>query len=209
MKNLKVWQKLALIGAVFMLPLGIAIFKVSSSINSLGIEFAKQENRGLEYSVPLSKLLQDMQQRRGLVSAFLSGDGAFKDRIAAKNGAIERDIAKVDDVDGRLEALLHVGKQWTAVAAACKALLADDGRSGVEQNFEQHTKAIAAIISLIAEVGDKSNLTLDPDLDSYYLMDVVIFRSPELSESLAQARGIGTAIAASKSRTAEQFDKIN
>ena len=38
--------------------------------------------------------------------------------------------------------------------------------------------------------GDTSGLILDPDLDSYYLMNVVIFQGPELSEMLAQARGI-------------------
>ena len=64
-------------------------------------------------------------------------------------------------------------------------------------------------IALITHVGDTSNLTLDPDLDSYYLMNVIIFQGPELSEALAQARGLGSSIAAGRKGTPEQLAKMN
>lgn len=40
--------------------------------------------------------------------------------------------------------------------------------------------AIAKGRNLIGRIGDQSNLILDPDLDSYYLMDVVLLRVPEI-----------------------------
>ncbi len=40
----------------------------------------------------------------------------------------------------------------------------------------------------IQRVADGSNLTLDPDVDSYYLMDVVMFRLPELAAAQAELR---------------------
>ena len=36
----------------------------------------------------------------------------------------------------------------------------------------------AALISLLAKVGDASNLILDPDLDSYYVMDMLVVKLP-------------------------------
>ncbi len=48
MKNLKIWQKLVLMGAVFMVPFAVVTYEMISSINRLGIEFARQESRGLE-----------------------------------------------------------------------------------------------------------------------------------------------------------------
>jgi methyl-accepting chemotaxis protein len=39
--------------------------------------------------------------------------------------------------------------------------------------------AIAAARALVNKVGDGSNLILDPDLDSYYVMDVVLLKLPE------------------------------
>ncbi|MDR3376119.1 MAG: methyl-accepting chemotaxis protein [Ancalomicrobiaceae bacterium] len=41
----------------------------------------------------------------------------------------------------------------------------------------------SAIIGLIAKIDDGSNLTLDPDLDSYYMMDAATVKLPELADS--------------------------
>jgi methyl-accepting chemotaxis protein len=42
----------------------------------------------------------------------------------------------------------------------------------------------AALVALIARVGDQSNLILDPDLDSYYTMDLVLGKLPALLDSV-------------------------
>ncbi len=42
----------------------------------------------------------------------------------------------------------------------------------------------AAVQTAISKVSDGSNLTLDPDLDSYYLMDAISVRLPELRSAL-------------------------
>jgi len=41
------------------------------------------------------------------------------------------------------------------------------------------TQLRSGLQSLIVQISDYSNLTLDPDLDSYYLMDVTMFKVPE------------------------------
>jgi len=190
MRNLKVWQKLAVMGAVLMLPFAVVTYTMVSSIDTLGSDFARQEIRGLEYYRPLLKLLQDQQEHRGMASAWLSGDASFKERLNSKGADIENDIKNVDEVDGRLNKVLRVGTKWTVLSAATRDLLAKSRVLPVDQSFELHTKAIEDTIALISEVGDQSNLTLDPDLDSYYLMNILVFQAPELSESLAQARGL-------------------
>ena len=49
--------------------------------------------------------------------------------------------------------------------------------------------ALDAAKAAIQKVADGSNLTLDPDLDSYYLMDAVVLRMPELTASTHHLRG--------------------
>ena len=39
-----------------------------------------------------------------------------------------------------------------------------------QKYFDRCTERITQIIALVSHVGDSSNLILDPDLDSYYLM---------------------------------------
>jgi methyl-accepting chemotaxis protein len=47
---------------------------------------------------------------------------------------------------------------------------------------------ITALNALVGQVSDGSNLTLDPDIDSYYVMDAVMFRLPPMMELLVQMR---------------------
>src|SRR5436190_19597763 len=107
MKNLKVWQKLVFMGTLFMVPFAVVTYKMVSSINELGVEFARQEVRGLEYHAPLTALLKDLQQRRGMAAIWLSGDASFKGRLAGKSADIENDLKVVEGVDRRLDGALH------------------------------------------------------------------------------------------------------
>jgi methyl-accepting chemotaxis protein len=209
MKNLKVWQKLTLMGAVFMVPFAVVSYKMMSSVNALGTEFARQEIRGLEYSTSLLALLKDLQLHRGMANTLLSGDISFKDRLSAKRADLEADIKKVDAVNQRLDNVLHTGKKWTALSAACRNLLDKSASLPADESFQQHTEVIADIIAFINDIADASNLTRDPDSDSYYLMNVLIFQGPELSELLAQTRDLGSGMAATKKATSQQFETLN
>jgi len=115
----------------------------------------------------------------------------------------------VNEANQRLESALLIGKKWTALSAACRDLLSKTSSLSAEESFQQHTKVIEDTIALIGDVADASNLTLDPDIDSYYLMNVLIFQGPELSEILAQARGLGSSMAATKKVTSQQFETLN
>ena len=76
------------------------------------------------------------------------------------------------------------------------------------QSFQRHTAMVAQLLDLITHVGDTSNLILDPDLDSYYLMDVLVVRLPFMAEDLGVLRGKGSGYAASQSMTPTQRDDM-
>ena len=56
---------------------------------------------------------------------------------------------------------------------------------------DKHKALVAEILLLIKHVGDTSNLILDPDLDTYYLMDAFVNNLPEAAEHLGQLRALG------------------
>jgi methyl-accepting chemotaxis protein WspA len=208
MKNLKVWQKLGLLGAVFMLPFAVVASKMVQSIDGLGAEFARQEIRGLEYYSPLLMLLKDLQAHRGLTTAALSGEASFRERAARVADDIDRDIKAVDAVDQRLATALGTSTRWSALRAACRDLLLHKTSRLAEESFEAHTAVIEDAIALIGSIGDGARLSVDPQVDSYYLLNFVILKGPELTEVLAQARDLGTMTAASRRRTAEQGQEM-
>ncbi|NJR65848.1 MAG: PAS domain-containing protein [Leptolyngbyaceae cyanobacterium CRU_2_3] len=66
-----------------------------------------------------------------------------------------------------------------------------------------HTKLITKTRELISQVGDTSNLILDPDLDSHYLIDAVLLKLPEAQELLANLRFLGEDIIRRQTLTPE------
>ena len=78
----------------------------------------------------------------------------------------------VDGLDQSLGLELETRSLWADVRVAAL----DGGSTPAERSLE--------VLRLIAHAGDTSNLILDPDLDSYYLMDAVVTRLPELGAQL-------------------------
>ena len=50
------------------------------------------------------------------------------------------------------------------------------------------TNSVALGRELLTRIGNQSNLILDPDLDSYYTMSLVVLRFPELLDVIDQMR---------------------
>jgi methyl-accepting chemotaxis protein WspA len=209
MKNLKLWQRFALMGAVTLLPFTLMTYRMVSSIRVLSVNFARQELIGVAYCRPLLSLLKDLQVHRGMTAASLSGDASLASALDAKHVEIENDLKSIDAVDHQLGGALRTTDEWTALRAAASALLDKNVKGSPDESFTRHTKVIENLMTLITDAAETSNLTADPDLDSYYLMNVLVFRGPELTETLAQARSLGSSMAASKRVTPEQLVSLN
>ncbi len=71
--------------------------------------------------------------------------------------------------------------------------------------FESSTAIIEKINSVILMVADRSNLILDPELDTYYMMEIAVKQIPDLCEAIAIIRGLGSGmIAYGKTTTKER-----
>ena len=209
MRHLKMWQKLALMGALFMVPFAGVTYKMTSSINALGLDTARLEVRGLEYVAPALTLVKDLQLHRGMSSAWSNGGATFRDLLVKTRADIERDLKALDVVDARLDPLLHTSERWAEVRAACASLMSAAPTLSDDDRFARHSSLIADVVALIAEVGQASRLTLDPDIEHKLLIDVLLFEGPGLTEALARARGFGIGVAASKATSDDQFERLN
>jgi hypothetical protein len=115
MKNLKVWQKLVLMGLVFLIPFAVVTFKLISSVNTLGIDFARKELVGLKYLSPLRNLLQHTQQHRSLTHASLLGNRGVESQFLAARNEIKTAITEVDKADSLFSTELETNDQWKSI----------------------------------------------------------------------------------------------
>lgn len=195
-------SSLVTIFLIFILPFTVVVYQLVSELNQQ-IDFAKKEQLGLQYNSPLRKLLEQLQQHRGLLYGYAKGEN-FSELLKQKELAIEESIAAVELVDKRLGLTLEATEKWQKFQQNWQTMKGNIFMMRPEASFKAHTELIAELLSLMSHVGDTSNLILDPSLNSYYLMDAVVNQLPSLTENLAQVRGLGTGIAAQKKITDQE-----
>ncbi len=60
-----------------------------------------------------------------------------------------------------------------------KQMAAVDAAASAAKTPEERQQLASALVDLITAVGNNSNLILDPDLDSFYLMDALVVQAPK------------------------------
>ncbi|HEX5665656.1 MAG TPA: HAMP domain-containing protein, partial [Hyphomicrobium sp.] len=91
--------------------------------------------------------------------------------------------AVASDPKAAVSALESVRRSDPAMDGALKSTAAVDAFVAALRAGDQ-AGVSAGAQSAISKVSDGSNLTLDPDLDSYYLMDAITVRLPEMRSAL-------------------------
>jgi diguanylate cyclase (GGDEF)-like protein len=91
---------------------------------------------------------------------------------------------------------LLLDNQWEAVATAGDAL--GDGAGTPATRVAM----AAALADLITQVGNTSNLILDPDLDSFYVMDTLVVQVPRSLVAAASADDVASNVGSEGTRNA-------
>ena len=112
--------------------------------------------------------------------------------------ALAKDLAAISSASA-----LPLGDDLTAsraaldpiVGAAPQSAAYAEARSGVVAGTYS-AEAGAALGALLAKIGDGSNLILDPDLDSFYVMDMLVTKLPSAVDASARLKLRITSVAA-------------
>jgi len=93
--------------------------------------------------------------------------------------AVRQAIAAVDAIDRELGADLGTTERWSRLR---QGVLDVSGRRFADPSdgYVVYTELLDTAIALTRKVGDSSNLILDPQLDTYYVMNAGLLRIPDV-----------------------------
>ena len=189
MRNLSFVVKALIISFIFIVPISLLGYFFASS-QMAQIEFSAKERVGvvaIQKLIPVySGLLKTRNATRATLGGF-DGQGNYTQARADTDKALaafDKYVAESGDVLLLKPELEKLKSAWSASAQV---------KNGVDANgrtvFGPVTASLQTLLNLI---GDNSNLVLDPDLDSFYLMDAMVLSMPVLIEDLGQLWGWGT-----------------
>jgi nitrogen fixation/metabolism regulation signal transduction histidine kinase len=144
---------------IYALDLSAVIFVSTILINEkfISIDFARKEIVGNYYIAAVR-------------------DAAFSIKSAEKKAGEAAEL--VQEAEDRFGVMLGNNGSRALAQALAEQMR---GLQSSEPSASSSVNAVAvALQTLITHIGNQSNLILDPDLDSYYTMSLVVIRFPEL-----------------------------
>ncbi|MDZ5457407.1 methyl-accepting chemotaxis protein [Azohydromonas lata] len=192
--------KATAVSLAFLVPLLLLAFSFWS-VSTDNIAFSAAERRGVEYARALMSLLDAAQNRRRAATA---GAPDLPKAQQAVQAAWDQLLATHE----RLGTEFKLQERWQTLQAQAQQLASQPQRDQPAATFAVHSQFIAEALDLLSDMADASNLTLDPDIDTYYLMRAGVDLQPRLAEVLGRMRGAGNAALRSGQLGSEQRDQI-
>ena len=175
LKDISTRRKLFLLCAAFVVAIAVAIY-ISIAEKQIAIDFTNKELDGArhiqQFHEVYSALLPD-PRHHSAPTKFL--DAAANARADPK---ASQDLLRTAALEESLARMLQ--RIWSGK---------------VEGDAERRLVAetLAKTQELISRIGDDSNLALDPELDSYYLQDILVRQMPKLFSQLGDVWSLASA----------------
>lgn len=170
-KNLHTATKLFILCGLFIVALGVATYQLIIE-KKIAINFARKELIGVH----------DLGTLRDV---YVSALVAPLPNTSA--GPLPKSRTEVLDALASVEA---TSGRTTRTVELAKALAAGIGEIWANREDQARQDVLAKARRLAVRIGDDSNLTLDPDLDTYYLQDIVVSRIPLLVGQLIELQSL-------------------
>ncbi len=163
---------LVIVFIIFSIPLAVIVVGAVQGLNDQ-ITFTKLERDGVKYHSALINVIRETQELRA------------EELIAnIENKSLLNSLETMDMVNKKLGVKLKSTDTWKNIRADYDELLS---QSRVI-SFNEYTKLIDEAMLLAQDIGDSSNLITDPELDSYYLMNISLNIIPQMTETIKKSQ---------------------
>ncbi|MES2073438.1 MAG: methyl-accepting chemotaxis protein [Pseudomonadota bacterium] len=191
MQRLRLFPKFLIVAVLFSVPAILVTGLLIKELNK-SISFTEQERTGVQQVGMLQDLLKQTQQHRGLRHLALAGNVPAKEAAQKLQEQISGKLAAFDKQQQAYPALA-IGGAIDGIKQSWASLLQKMPTAKGKDSYVEHTALIDQLYKLNTQIADRSNLTLDPEVDTYYLISMFARTLPELAEGISDIAGRGAA----------------
>ena len=170
--------KFTLIALIFTLPL-IAFAPLALEQSTRIEQYGRKELYGTLYLRATQKLLADVLAHQFAAKEYFDGEAPLS-QVKGIQSQVDADFQALEVIQARYGSALRLSTDEVQVLKVqWQTLITDLPSLDEAESNTRHAQLTAATYNLITKVGDTSFLILDPDLDTYYMMDAVLLKLPE------------------------------
>jgi methyl-accepting chemotaxis protein len=192
MLRLRMPWKVGLIGLMLFIPMLILLL-VTLSEGQQAITIARDERAGATLVRATLLLADHLQAVRTQTHRVLNGDSVA---TAARDTARKELTEALGRTDTSFSERPEWSEGWPALRDAIRPLA--EGKHEAQRNraFAQFSEQIEALRAFVLLTAERSGLLLDPEANSFFLMDAVVERQLPWTEALGQLTGHGAGLLA-------------
>ncbi|MGQ0710946.1 MAG: methyl-accepting chemotaxis protein [Rhodoferax sp.] len=169
------------------------------------IAFVQREVASVPAVARLNRAIQYTQTHRGLSAGALNGNQelaskrpAMRDNVQQALDGLERELRTIGASSNLMGLLSAVQRDWSALEKGVS-----DKRLSSVQSTQAHSQLVVDYLLLNEEILSEFGMLLDPEVDTYFLIQSALVNMPQLGESLGLMRAYGTGYLAQQSLSPE------
>ncbi len=191
MNKLGYTKKFMVLGLIYLISITVMFSSLYRNFSEV-IVSAERELQGATLIKPLTQTIQYIQHHHGVFT--LSHDMAMR----AEQVKIEKDlISNISFMDNALpyDTLLlpdatRLNKEWRIIKTNWHGLRLKSENWSAEQNFAAYNELLDQLRQFKELLSEYYLLTFDGNRDSYYLIDIVINKLPDVLEKIEQLHAV-------------------
>jgi len=192
-KNLRTSTKLGLLCAMFIISIGVTTYGLVAE-KLIAVAFARKELVGTTYLAAVRQVYAAMLSAPPIATSSAP--------TVEQTDNLLQTLAKAQSYAGDK---FQTAGQEEALAGALRVWSTNPNGAGA---YGFAKDALIRGKQLVLRIADDSNLTLDPDLDTYYLQDVITTKLPAFIGELSELQILSREAAASGTPSLEQKQRF-
>ena len=189
MGRLRLIPKFLIVAILFSAPAAVVSGLLIVELNK-SISLAEKERVGVAHVMHVQELLRLVQQHRALRHLALAGNLPAKEAAVKIQEHISEKFNSLDVLQ-KAHPEMGIAASFLPNKESWMALLRNLSATKAKESYAAHTGLIDQLQKLNTSIADNANLSLDPEVDTYYLINVFSKSLPELANVISDiaARG--------------------
>ena len=192
--------KSAWIALAFVIPLAIMIWQLWSAASTL-IQSTRSELHGMDYLQTVTEFISSEQKYRQAAMSASPNLGDLQSKTAALFRAVE-------EKQKELGVEMKSAESFELLKKAQDVVAQKPVGANPDETFAAHTDVVDAALNLVNQIADGSKMTLDPEQDTYNLINLAVAMGQQELEYLTRLRDLGVVTLAEKAAPEERRDAL-
>ena len=145
-----------------------------------------------------------LAEHRGTSDLALSGDQTAKGKLATVASEVDDKFKALSALNSTIGAALKTRDAFAKISQEWIGLKSNVLQMSINESYDAHNKLVDEAFDYMKDTADNSNMTLDTDIDSFYIMNPAVFKLPTLLASVGRLRNLGTRILQNQAITPDE-----